>query len=346
MRNSLKILLIYFILFIIIILGIAGTIGYYFQITIGEKSIHIKANLESDQILSKKKIEEDRAQLIKLVQSIHPVFVDGSDLSKYERAKNQYIQATNREMSVGEFRYKTGAYLTALNDGHTRLWWSDENKFEIWHGYKDSNMYYYRYENGEVVPTGLYVTEVNGISIDKILNIIDNCVPAENEYARAINYDSYFDSESVLKLAGVEISGDFVEVSLSDGSIERCSYSVSNKINRNINKTGNRWKLDGDVFVIIFEECIRDDGFRDIVSELKKAVKNGCSKVIIDVRNNCGGSSDTCAELLEAMGMKAPDYKIMIRYSEEAKKLLRHQLVSQVYLVTLVQFYLQWAQGL
>lgn len=304
---------------LLIIVGIAGVIGYYFPITIGGKAIQVKENLESGQILSKEEIGEDREQLIELVESIHPAFVDGSDLSKYEEAKNHYIQATDREMTVDEFRYETGAYLAALNDGHTRLWRADENTFEIWHKYTDGHMYYYRYEDGETVPTGLYVTEVNGVSIDKILDVIDYSVPAENEYAREVNYNDYFTSESVLKLAGVEISGDFVEVSLSDGSVERCSYFVPKESNGDIDETGNRWKWDGDVFVVIFEECIRDEGFRDMVSELKKAVKNGCSKVIIDVRNNGGGNSDTCTELLEAMGMKAPEYGMMIRYSEEAK---------------------------
>ena len=303
-----------------ILLIIVGVIGYYFPISIGGKAIQMKENLEFALLLSKEEIGEDREQLIELVESIHPAFVDGSDLSKYEEAKSHYIQATDREMAVGEFRYETGAYLAALNDGHTRLWRADENTFEIWHKYTDGHMYYYRYEDGETVPTGLYVTGVNGVSIDKILDVIDYSVPAENEYAREVNYNDYFTSESTLKLAGVEISGDFVEVSLSDGSVEMCSYFVAKQSNENIDETGNRWKWDKDVFVVIFEECIRDEGFRDMVSELKKAVKNGCSKVIIDVRNNGGGNSDTCTELLEAMGMKVPEYGMMIRYSEEAKK--------------------------
>ncbi len=302
------------------IVSIAGAIGYWFPITIGGKAIQIKENLESGQILSSEEIGKDREQLIELVESIHPIFVDGSDLSKYDEAKNHYIQVTDREMTVGEFRYETGAYLAALNDGHTRLWRADENTFEIWHKYTDDNMYFYRYEDGETVPTGLYLTEVNGVSIDKILDVIDYSVPAENEYAREVNYNDYFTSESVLKLAGVEISGDFVDVSLSDGSVERCSYFVPKANNGNTDETGNRWKWDGDVFVAIFEECVRDEGFRDTVSELKKAVKNGCSKVIIDIRNNGGGNSSTCTELLKAMGMKVPEYGMMIRYSEEAKK--------------------------
>ena len=99
-----------------ILLIIVGVIGYYFPITIGGKAIQIKENLEFDQILSEEEIGKDKKQLIELVESIHPAFVDGSDLSKYEEAKSHYIQATDREMAVGEFRYETGAYLAEQLD--------------------------------------------------------------------------------------------------------------------------------------------------------------------------------------------------------------------------------------
>ena len=173
---------------LLIIAGVAVAIGYCVPLTIGGKDIQIKENLEFGQILSEEEVGKDREQLIELVESVHPIFVDGSDLSKYEEAKNHYIHVTDREMTVGEFRYETGAYLAALNDGHTRLWRADENTFEIWHKYTDGHMYYYRYEDGETIPTGLYVTEVNEVSIDKILDVIDYSVPAENEliYAKFI----------------------------------------------------------------------------------------------------------------------------------------------------------------
>jgi C-terminal processing protease CtpA/Prc len=48
---------------------------------------------------------------------------------------------------------------------------------------------------------------------------------------------------------------------------------------------------------------------------LKDSLKAGVTKVIIDVRNNPGGDSSACTQLLEAQGMKAPNYGTYIRYS-------------------------------
>lgn len=316
---------------LLILACFSGIAIYNVPVTIGGKSITILEDLNSDVLLSAEEICEDRNWLIELVEATHPAFVDGSDLSEYEKAKKNFISATERDMTVSEFRYETGTYLTALHDGHTRLWWSDEKTFEIWHSFKDNHMYYYRYENGTTVPTGLYVTAVNGIPIERILEVVKRSVPAENEYALAANYNDYFTSESILKLAGVEPEGDFVEVTLSDGSTDKCLYFAPKENAANDAETGNRWSWDGDVFVVHFEECERDEGFSDSVKELQNAIKNGCTKVIIDVRNNGGGNSNTCTELLEAMGMKAPDYSMMIRFSKEAKKQVGYLRSSGTY---------------
>ena len=68
--------------------------------------------------------------------------------------------------------------------------------------------------------------------------------------------------------------------------------------------------MDEDVFVINFVECVDDDNLKSIAKELESAVKNGCGKVLMDVRGNGGGNSNACKRLLTAMGMEAPEYDI------------------------------------
>lgn len=304
----------------LVLISIIVFIVYKLPVSFGGQSIQIYESLDSDDILSYGEVLADREQLIELVESVHPVFIDGTDLSKYEQAKRRFIDATETDMSVSEFRYEVGCYLAVFQDGHTRLWWSDEKSFEIWHKYINNQMYYYRYEGGETIPTDLYITAINGVPIENIYEVIDSSVSAENEYAKAVNYSNYITSESILKLAGVEIIGDSVTVSLNDGSTVICPYYIPSENSSSDDGSGNRWAWDGDIFVVTFESCTKNPGFIDTVDELKKAVKKGCNKIIIDVRNNGGGDSNTCTELLEAMGMKAPKYGMIIRYSKEAKR--------------------------
>ena len=56
------------------------------------------------------------------------------------------------------------------------------------------------------------------------------------------------------------------------------------------------------------------------VEELKKAIREGFTKVIIDVRDNREEDSEACTKLLKAMGMNPPSYGGYIRYSDLASK--------------------------
>ncbi len=84
--------------------------------------------------------------------------------------------------------------------------------------------------------------------------------------------------------------------------------------------------MDEDVFVINFVECVDDDNLKSIAKELESAVKNGCGKVLMDVRGNGGGNSNACKRLLTAMGMEAPEYDMLVRFSKEAKEQAGHSL--------------------
>ena len=66
--------------------------------------------------------------------------------------------------------------------------------------------------------------------------------------------------------------------------------------------------------------CIVDNSSDTIVKDLKKAIKEGASNVIIDVRDNAGGSDMVCYNLLDAMDMKYGSFGRTIRFSPLAQK--------------------------
>ncbi len=169
--------------------------------------------------------------------------------------------------------------------------------------------------------SGKHIIEIGGVSIDKILAIVEEYFSAENDSARTLNNSIWAFNIEVIKLAGCEISNNSVEITMSDNG------SISNKkieiVEKNIYEyyeysTEIESKMINDIFYIDMNICNDNRILSQQIKKLKKAIKNGTTKIIIDVRDNPGGNSMACEKLLNAMGMRAPSYGIYIRYSELA----------------------------
>jgi len=57
-------------------------------------------------------VQADRQQLIGYVESVHPFFVDGSDQTAYQAAKEAYLSETNTPMTIDAFMGASARYLT------------------------------------------------------------------------------------------------------------------------------------------------------------------------------------------------------------------------------------------
>ena len=68
-------------------------------------------------------------------------------------------------------------------------------------------------------------------------------------------------------------------------------------------------------FYIDYKSCKLGSQLSKTVENLKQALSEGITSVIIDVRDNPGGDSEANRVLLEAMGMAEPSYGIYLRYS-------------------------------
>lgn len=307
------------IIAIILLVGllVTGAVMYFLPVSFGGTRTARPDALPGDTLLTAEQVQADRQQLMDYVESVHPFFVDGSDQTAYLAAKEAYLSETSAAMSVDAFMGATARYLTIFGDGHTRLSWQYGDEVAIYHGYRDGQMYF----ADETGVTELTITAVDDVPMEQILATIDSLFPAENEMAVAKNYNYYFTSENLLKMAGVNVDKDAFTVSLSDGSTRECRwFEPVETADSSAEPWGNKAGWDGDIFVVEFVECADDDNLKAIARELEQAVDSGCTKVIIDVRGNGGGSSNACERLLNAMGMKAPTYGMLVRYSQQAKE--------------------------
>ena len=300
-----------------VLLLAAAAILYLLPISFGGSMPARPQALPGDTVLSAQQVQQDRQQLIDYVESVHPFFVDGSDQTAYLAAKETYVAATREEMTVDAFMGATAEYLTVFGDGHTRLGWQYGDEVLIYHSFRDGKMYYAD-ANGV---TDKWITAVDDVPVEQIFDTMDRLFPAENEMAVRINYDNYFTSENLLKAAGVNVEKDTFTVTLNDGSQLTCGwYAPPETEGAAVLPEENHWFMEDDVFVVRFVSCDDDENLKYIANELKKAVDGGLTKVIIDARGNGGGSSNACERLLEAMGMKAPGYGTLIRYSPAARE--------------------------
>ena len=301
-------------IFIILIL-FAGYIYFCVPIQLGGEYQQGMMALPLDMVLTKEKVAEDRNQAIQFVEDVHPYFALEKEQSAYEEARQKYIDATVTEMSVGDFQAATAEYLCFFADGHTHIWWEEEEYIPMEQEYHDGKTYLT--ENDNI--TDIWVTEIGGVGIETIYDTIARVIPAENEMAEAINRNNYIVGKNMLTLAGVALIDDSVTVTYSDGSTK--DYKFYRPVaNSNYNWQSNTCYMDGDIFVVDFNECVDDENLQSIASELNTAINQGCDKVIIDVRGNGGGNSNACVRLLDAMEMEPPQYGMFIRYSPEAKE--------------------------
>lgn len=315
MKKKIGLVIVVIVLFLAIIVGIC----YSFPLSTGGKSVDIPKSLAAETVLTAEQVIEDRDKAIEYMEEIHPYFILVEDQGDYEEAKQKYIQTAASEMSVRDFQAATAEYIGFFQDGHTRLAWKEEEYVDVKSTYHEGKTYVVK--DGEI--TDVYVESFGGVGVETIYAAIDKMFPAENEMAQAINRYNYVDGKNFLTYVGAEITDDKISVVFSDGTEGVFGFYNPSEVataTEDEEYTGNSWYMDGDIFVVDFNTCSDDEELRGITSELSKKVEEGCTKVIVDVRENGGGNSDACVRLLEAMDMKAPQYDMVIRYSEDAKE--------------------------
>ena len=305
-------------IFFLIALG-AGALTLYYVVPIcfGGGYPSVIKPLAPDTLLTQEQAVSDRDLTIQFVEDAHPYFIFQDDLTDYEQARQTYIDRTNCSMTVGEFQAATAQYLCFFRDGHTRIRWIEEEYLAVEQIYQEGKSYCL--ENGAVADK--YIVEIGGVSIDDIYTTIDKLFPEENHMAQQCNRENYLAGKTLLQEAGAVIHENQAAISFSDGSVDVIPFLPPDTSgNASLSASINTWQMTDDIFQINFVECIDVENLKSIADELEKALQQGCKKVIIDARGNGGGNSNACERLLKAMGMTAPEYDIVIRYSPEAKE--------------------------
>ena len=273
----------------------------------GNPVVDIQEMRPLTEILSKDQVIEDRDKLIEYIESVHPYFDLEEDKSEYVEEKLKFMAYCSKEMTVQQFFMACASFVNFFKDGHTRMMWNQTVFFSADFDYSDNKLFY----GEEKSP----VKKIDGIPVEEIFNMIINLLPIENEMTQKLYFEEYSKNLEILKLCSSNIPANYLTVSLENGQ----EFKITKIKNNNAGYDRTTVYEKGDVVVVDFNLCQDDEVFQKACKDLEERIKKGFKKVIIDIRGNPGGNSNTCDKLLEILGMRPPEYSVYVRYSQKAK---------------------------
>lgn len=284
-----------------------------------KKETFISEN-EENSIQDQKSIYlEDALNLITVLEDTHPAFVLGDISHNYEQEKQKFIDSITKDTNKDEFTYLVQKYLTLLQDGHTKIQRNINTQFLNLNCYVVGEKLFLLNEDGSLSEN--QVTQIGGVSINKIYATVQTYFVAENDIAKDLNNNMWALNHEVLKLAGCDINNNPVDITIEQNGVisEKRIEFIKKNIYESYNySTEIESKMINDIFYIDMNICNVNSALENQIVKLKEAIKNGTTKIIIDVRDNPGGNSSACEKLLKAMDMRVPSYGVYVRYSELA----------------------------
>ena len=270
----------------------------------------------------------DAAQLVELIEGIHPCFALDDVPEGYEEAKAAFLESVQHVEDNDTFAWEATAYLASLKDAHTSIHPKRSYTDFSWHYYDGS----LRWINDAGNITEGEVTSIGGVPVEMVYEVIDRYVVQENESGKSYIYSRDSKCRQILDLAGCrrttnEMGQGGYRVCYTENGVEHevfCRDTPNNHYKNRLAQQKDSSEIIytewmGDVFYVDLNTFQLDPSIDLACTEIESAVQNGLSKIILDLRSNGGGNSAVGRQLLQAMGMEVPQYGGVIRTSEYLK---------------------------
>lgn len=263
----------------------------------------------------------DAADLVATLERTHPLFLTEPYPETYLAARETFLAGAPNSKTQADFRLAVSLYLNSLSDGHTGV-------------RRQSNAFAPKYAQIRVAALGddlflldgngrltsATVTAVGGVPVMDIFSVVDAYFPAENQTAKDANHSERMLNYDLLALAGCALAEDAVQVTIDENGQTReesVSFGEEPLLRTNYYAEGTiaSYETMGDVFYLDFNECDTGKTLNAACAALRQALKQGVSRVIVDARDNPGGNSNACEQILSAMGMSTPSYGVVRRNS-------------------------------
>ncbi|WML34657.1 S41 family peptidase [Clostridium sp. OS1-26] len=281
------------------------------------KSYRSSGNVVLDKKLTKLEVKEDVEKLINTTESTHPIFLEGKT-EKYKKAMERFSKETDKDMTTAEFQLSVSRYLSAIQDGHTRVWFEEDQYLNINWRYLKGNLVLLDKNNK---PTNKIVKKINGVEINKVMDAIKDLFPAENYAAEISNNSTYSKGKMVLTNSGVDCSKDMFVTVRSEAGEENIKVDFGQEnSSESINSKISSKKINDKTVYVKLGICEVNEDLNRVVTDLKEGINNNVKNVIIDVRDNPGGDSRACNMILDSLKIKPGHFGSIIRFSPLAQE--------------------------
>lgn len=313
-----KIFLKLLIITISIFIGIV--IYFYFSYPIvfqpqNIETFHPEKSKEQNQILSATQVNEDIQNLISVVESTHPSFLNNIS-DNYYSAKTDLLSYCDNSVTVQKLQYEISKYLSSLNDLHTCAIQqiSLNRELNVKWQYIDDKLYLLDQDN----LSKKEVLKIGNVPIQKVIQEILCLYPAENIFGINYNIEFYSKQESFLKNIGIQ-NTDMVEIQYVENNqvlTLDCQYIFLNNARRSYTE-----KLSENLVYISLSDFNNTTLFQNILNQIQTYIIQGVDHYIIDVRNNPGGKYEMVKKLLAVFDVEPlPTYSILTRFSPLASE--------------------------
>ena len=302
----------------VLLLAVGRFIYIYFTqpITIFEtKDMEYSGEPDINKILSKEEVSEDIENVIDIIESTHPIFLEEVP-EEYYKEKEKLLSISEESMSVGQLQNNISRYLSVLEDGHTMLWWQENQFLNI--DWKYVNGKLMLLENSEL--TDKRVTKIGDVNIEDIIEIIEATFPAENYIAEAKNIEKYLKSKLVLEQAGVQ-DYEFINITVEgNGEEKKLQVEFNSENNKTVDYSIYSKKIDDNIAYIRLGICEVNSSLEKVIDDINNYLDSEIDNFIIDVEDNPGGNSTACTIILEALKITPGNYGSTIRFSKLAQE--------------------------
>jgi len=259
----------------------------------------------------------DALLFVETVEITHPIFEFPDMLADdYEDIRRTFLESAEQAESEAEFGFAPQRYIRVLRDGHMSF---DGVRFfgglfaDVDWDVKEGGLFLL--DNTGTV--GVEVLKIGGVYVSDIFNVIETYFYFENEAHLRKKLAGMSRSREIHERVGADVNNNIL-ITLADGNEIIAYYQLPEQRHPSYII---RHEMLEDVFFISlrsFQFC--QPAHNQTLEAIRNAISEGTRHFIIDLRGNGGGDSSVGLEILQAMGMRVPEFGIYRRMSPLARE--------------------------
>ena len=277
----------------------------------------------AEDILRPREMREDLDYLRESIYGIHPIFagvVEEEDQTGLKEAFEKAYEKVRTSMTVGDFYYVVREVMATLEDGHTipmgvygeqhlraELKWVDDKLYVI------GSSYLKAYDE---------IIEIGDMAIEELYQRAQCFIAAENEQAARKEFITHIGTPRFLEACGVSIEDLDITVLRDERRVKLPFRTMGVNYVYDPNPYEISYTIDEEAGVchFVMKTCEYSDAYIAILDEMfTEIAARGLETLVVDIRQNAGGHSMVCNELMRYMPVETfENYGCEIRYSEEA----------------------------